>query len=117
MLTPGLDGELVASAELGPGDAFGLSALLGHETGAVLEGAEDLSFLVLDDEDLAGVAARFPSVGVALAGRPSVPAPTGGRRLSRMTIAPSPTAAQSTVPSAAKQEVLRITGTLPVVRP
>jgi len=78
VLTPGLGGQLVASAELGPGDAFGVAALLGQETGAVLEGAEDLAVLVLDDEDMAGVAARFPSVAAALAGRPSAVVPAGG---------------------------------------
>jgi len=120
VLTPALDGELVASAELGPGDAFGLSALLGQEVGAVLEGAEDLAILVLDDEDMAGVAARFPSVGAALAGQRSAPAPTGGRRLSRMTIAPATGTAPATVPGAGgpgEQEIRRVTGALPVMRP
>src|SRR5207249_8256350 len=89
LLTPGLDGELLGSAELGPGDVFGLAALLGQETGAVLEGAENLAILVLDDEDMAAIAARFPSVGAVLTGRTSVGVRAGGRRLSRMTFGPS----------------------------
>ena len=42
-----------------------------------------------DDEAIAGLATAYPAVGAALEGRrpPSV-APAGGRRLSRMTIAP-----------------------------
>ena len=119
VLTPGLGGQLVASAELGPGDAFGVAALLGQETGAVLEGAEDLAVLVLDDEDMAGVAARFPSVAAALAGRPSALVPAGGRRLSRMTMAfsiePGPPARAVGGPD--EHEVRRITGAFPALRP
>ena len=89
VLRPGIDGELAPAAELGPGDAFGLSALLGQESGAYLEATEPVGALVLDDEAIAGLAAAYPAVGAALEGRrpPSV-APAGGRRLSRMTIAP-----------------------------
>ncbi|TMK82357.1 MAG: ATP-binding cassette domain-containing protein [Actinobacteria bacterium] len=119
VLTPGLGGQLVASAELGPGDAFGVAALLGQETGAVLEGAEDLAVLVLDDEDMAGVAARFPSVAAALAGRPSAVVPAGGQRLSRMTMAfsiePGPSAPAVGVPD--ENEVRRLSGAFPAMRP
>ncbi|HEV7523320.1 MAG TPA: ABC transporter transmembrane domain-containing protein [Acidimicrobiia bacterium] len=89
LLVPGLDGQLAPAAELGPGDAFGLSALLGRQSGAFLEAIETVSALVLDDEAIAGIAATHPTVGAALDGSrvPSV-APAGGRRLSRMTIAP-----------------------------
>ena len=97
----------------------GVAALLGQETGAVLEGAEDLAVLVLDDEDMAGVAARFPSVAAALAGRPSALVPAGGRRLSRMTMAfsiePGPPARAVGGPD--EHEVRRITGAFPALRP
>ncbi len=89
VLVPGLDGRLAAAADLAPGDAFGVSALLGQESGAYLEATEPVSLLVLDDEAIAAMAAEYPSVGAVLDGsRPPAVAPAGGRRLSRMTMMP-----------------------------
>jgi ABC-type multidrug transport system fused ATPase/permease subunit len=118
VLTPGLDGTLVPSAEIGPGDAFGLSALLGDETGAVLEGAEDLAILVLDDEDMAALAATLPSVGAALVGRRAESVAVDGRRLARLTFGPTvgegPLSPAVSVPDEA--QVRRLTGSMPAVR-
>jgi ABC-type multidrug transport system fused ATPase/permease subunit len=88
---PGIDGVVVPTAELGPGDVFGLGALLGDPTGAVLSAVGSMTLLVLDAAALAGTAAMFPSVAAVLEGRPlgPGPAPAGGRRLSRVTSAPT----------------------------
>jgi ABC-type multidrug transport system fused ATPase/permease subunit len=89
VVVPGLDGQFAPVVELGPGDAFGLSALLGEESGALLEALDSVSLLVLDDDTIAALAGAYPAVGAALDGRSaSAVAPAGGRRLSRMTIAP-----------------------------
>ena len=91
VLVPAIGGaeSTVPVADLGPGDAFGVSALLGHWTGAALVADGRMGLLVLDDEAVGALAQMFPTVGAALAGAtaPSV-APAGGRRLSRMTILP-----------------------------
>jgi ABC-type multidrug transport system fused ATPase/permease subunit len=89
ILIPGLTGDLVPSQEVGPGDAFGLAALMGNEIGAVLRAGERLGLLVLDDESIAGLAASQPTVAAALEGRKaSAAGPAGGRRLSRVSLAP-----------------------------
>jgi ABC-type multidrug transport system fused ATPase/permease subunit len=83
---PSVGGEMQVSAELEPGDVFGLSALLGSEVGLQLEAVEPVTLLVLGDEAIAGIAATYPTVASALvggAGGPVVPA--AGRRLSRAT--------------------------------
>jgi ATP-binding cassette subfamily B protein len=75
-------GELVRLAELRPGQAFGLSALLGDESDAVLEADGPLSLLVLGADALRDLAVRFPAVAGALAGRTlAVAAPESGVRL------------------------------------
>jgi len=117
VLTPGVAGDLVPSADLGPGDAFGLAALLGHETGAELEASTEVALLVLDDEAIAVLAATLPSVAAALSGDRVVPAPAGGRRLSRVTMAPRPAVAAVAVEEVASREARRLTGALPAARP
>ena len=77
VFAPGLDGQLMPAAALQPGDAFGLSALLGAETGAELVAEEPVELLVLDSDSLAALAAIHPSVAAALMG--------GRRRPSRTT--------------------------------
>jgi hypothetical protein len=72
--------------ELGPGDAFGLAALLGNETGAVLVAEGPVTLLVLDDEAMASLAGALPSVAGALERPKAAASPAGGRRLSRMTM-------------------------------
>ena len=90
VLAPGLGGgDLSPVAELGPGDTFGVSALLGQATGSVLSADGPVSLLVLDDEAVAALAASLPAVGAALEGtRAPAAAPAGGRRLTRMTLMP-----------------------------
>jgi ABC-type multidrug transport system fused ATPase/permease subunit len=92
VLSPSIDGELVATAELGPGGSFGVRALLGQETGALLEAVEPTTLLELDDEAITALAARFPAVRAALAGTglPSA-RPAEGRRLVRHTFGPTST--------------------------
>jgi len=118
LLSPGFGGELFGSAELGPGDAFGLAALLGQETGSELEASTDLSLLVLDDQALVALTATLPSVAAALTGDRSAPAPTGGRRLSRITMThafrPSGFSAADLLRA---EEARRLSGQLPAVRP
>ena len=69
VFAPGLDGQLVPAAALQPGDAFGLAALLGAETGAELVAEEPVELLVLDADSLAALVAIHPSVAAALDGR------------------------------------------------
>jgi ABC-type multidrug transport system fused ATPase/permease subunit len=92
VLARGLAGRLEVAAELGPGDAFGLGALLGEETGLVLRAAgRPVQLLALDDESMAAAAAAHPPVAAALEGDAAPRAaarPAGGRRLSRVTLAP-----------------------------
>jgi ATP-binding cassette subfamily B protein len=82
VLVPSVGGELVRVADLRTGEAFGLSALLGDETGAVLEADGPLSLLVLDDEAMRSLVARLPSVDEVFAGRGRPgDAPAAGLRL------------------------------------
>ncbi len=124
VLLPGLDGRLAPATELGPGDAFGVSAVLGQESGACLEAIETLSTLVLDEDAIGAMAAAYPSVGSALDGsRGPAAAPAGGRRLSRMTIAPrarpQPDAEAATRSSlrVSADEVRRASGTFGALQP
>jgi ABC-type methionine transport system ATPase subunit len=117
-LVPGLTGQLVPVADLGPGDAFGLTALLGEPTGAVLQAVEALRLLVLDDEAITGLAALFAPVAAALDGRRAgKSAPEGGTRLSRMTIAPMVAPAPPPPVVLDPAEVRRATGAFLSVRP
>jgi ABC-type polar amino acid transport system ATPase subunit len=78
VLVPGVGGGWSTTAELGPGDAFGLAAVLGGgPTGAWLQ--------AIDGVELAHLAAAHldRSGGAALAG-PAV-GPSGGTRLTRVT--------------------------------
>ena len=116
VLSPGPDRELVPTADLGPGDAFGLSALLGSETGAVLRAVEKMTVLVLDDESLVAVSASHPSVGEALGGGRAGPAPVSGRRVTRSTMAVRSGMFTSSVGSAPRPDrgdVRRMTGAFP----
>ncbi len=124
VLAPGLGGGPPAAvADLGPGDAFGLSALLGQETGSVLSADGPVSLLVLDDVAISALAASLPAVGAALEGsRTSAVAPAaGGRRLTRMSLMPGnrlslalpPVPTEDAGPSA--DAVRRATGTFGAV--
>jgi ATP-binding cassette subfamily B protein len=117
-LLPGIDGQLVPSVELGTGDAFGLAALLGNETGATLEAIDSASVLVLDDESISSIAARHPSVADALR-HGSHLGPEGGQRLSRLTFGPKHVVdgAQIALPPADANVVRRNTGAFRSVGP
>jgi ABC-type multidrug transport system fused ATPase/permease subunit len=87
VLVPGFGGDLAVVAELGPGDVFGLSALLGEETGSVLEAVEAVSLLVLDGPAFADLVGQVPTLAAGFEGtRRSRVLPRGGRRLSRLTM-------------------------------
>jgi ABC-type multidrug transport system ATPase subunit len=92
VLTSSADGAAIPTAELGPGDVFGLGALLGDTTGALLSAVGPMTLLVLDAGALAAAAAMFPTVASVLEGRPvdGGPAPAGGHRLSRVPTAALP---------------------------
>jgi ABC-type multidrug transport system fused ATPase/permease subunit len=83
---PGLRGGDTKLAGLGPGDVFGLSALLGHDRDAELRVVVDSQLAVLADTDVRATADRYAVVAEALRGvRPATAGPVGGRRLSRST--------------------------------
>ncbi|MEZ5144601.1 MAG: ATP-binding cassette domain-containing protein [Acidimicrobiales bacterium] len=113
-------GGLSPVAAVGPGDAFGLAALLGGEPGHVLRATEAMSLSVLDDDSLRALAALHPSVAAALAGPPTSDAvPAGGTRLSRLTIAPGAAIVVPGPPPPAApgaEEVRRLTGAMPAMR-
>ncbi|MDZ7676570.1 MAG: ATP-binding cassette domain-containing protein [Acidimicrobiales bacterium] len=87
----GLGGAETALAELGTGDVFGLTALLGNPTGAELHARTECRVGVVDDAAIRTLAAEYPSVAAALEGeRPGRVGPAGGRRLSRATFVDAP---------------------------
>ncbi|HLN17479.1 MAG TPA: ABC transporter transmembrane domain-containing protein [Acidimicrobiales bacterium] len=123
VMAPDFSGQVVQTAELGVGDAFGLTSLLGGTGESTLQATEPVILLVLDDETIRGLAATNEAVADALAGtKAERVGPVGGTRLSRMTIgvsrmAPSvvlaPVGANVVPPSA--DDVRRMTGSLPAV--
>jgi ABC-type multidrug transport system fused ATPase/permease subunit len=120
LLIPDFTGQPVPSAELGSGDAFGLTALLGDDAGRVLQAAEPVVLLVLDDETIRGLAGAYPSVAAALEGTHApAAAPAGGTRLTRMTMGPGGKSSLSVVApptgvsgASASDEIRRRTGTM-----
>jgi ABC-type multidrug transport system fused ATPase/permease subunit len=125
VLAPDFTGELAPVTDLGPGDVFGLAAVLGDPKGYVLHANDAVSLLALDDEAIRALAGLHPTVAAALEARGAREAgPVGGTRLSRLTIAPgsrlslvAPAAGGSAAavgpPSA--EDVRRMTGSLPAV--
>jgi ABC-type multidrug transport system fused ATPase/permease subunit len=83
VLVPGVGSEgLVCVAELGPGQAFGLSAMLGEATGSVLEASTVLTLLCLDSDQLDTLVERLPAVASAKGGnQATVVSPVRGHRL------------------------------------
>jgi ABC-type multidrug transport system fused ATPase/permease subunit len=115
VILPGVGTTEVAVAELQAGDAFGVSALLGHDSGAKLFAVEPVALLVLDGDVIAALAAEVPALASALEGRRMTGArPAGGRRLSRMSLGPGVTGAVAAppVPTVAPiaEEIRRSTG-------
>jgi ABC-type multidrug transport system ATPase subunit len=110
----GTDGS---EADLAPGDAFGVSALLGHDSGAKLAAMDQVTLLVLDETAMSGLAAGFPAVAAAIDGDRSASGvrPAGGRRLSRMSLAPVvatpvPAEAGAVAAAPAPADIRRATG-------
>jgi ATP-binding cassette subfamily B protein len=117
ILARGIDDLLVPRVELGSGDAFGLAALLGNDTGAILEAIDSTSILVLDDEAISGIAARHPTVADALRHGLAV-GPAGGRRLPRLTFGPSRIADDPPIAAPADANLVRReTGAFPGISP
>jgi ABC-type multidrug transport system fused ATPase/permease subunit len=85
ILQPALGGAMVTTARLSAGDSFGLSAILGVDSGGVLHAVERMSLLCLDRGDLARVIQALPEVAKALIGS-EAERPGSGQRLSRVTI-------------------------------
>jgi ABC-type multidrug transport system fused ATPase/permease subunit len=113
VLGAGFDGRTAVLAELRAGEVFGVGALVsGGPTGHHLQAIETTTLLVLDDEVVAGLATAHPAVAAALEGAPvQAAAPTGGRRLSRMTVSlPTPPLAPPFVTSGAMATSGRRTG-------
>ena len=87
-------GEVVAPggavvAQLGVGDAFGISAALGAAATSTLQATETMALLGLPSEALATAAANDPVLAEALAGRRRGPRPEG-TRVARLTLAAPP---------------------------
>jgi ABC-type multidrug transport system fused ATPase/permease subunit len=80
LMTRGLDGQLAPLVELGPGDSFGLSAVMGGGSGDVLRATGPVALLLLDAEALRTLADRFEQVADALGGDGRA-APAAGIRL------------------------------------
>jgi ABC-type phosphate transport system ATPase subunit len=78
---------------LGPGDAFGLAALLGNRTGGVLEAVSKVDLVALDALDLAHLMLVIPALPAALAAHTSA-GPRDGIRLSRPVLRPWPVSPQ-----------------------
>lgn len=88
ILVPGGPSGWSIVAEVGPGDAFGTTAVVSGATGSCLQALEPVTLLVLGDDNIRGLAAIEPSVAAALeGGRSASPAaaPRGGMRLTRVT--------------------------------
>ncbi|HXZ70010.1 MAG TPA: cyclic nucleotide-binding domain-containing protein, partial [Streptosporangiaceae bacterium] len=81
--------ETAAPARLGPGDAFGLAALLGERTGGVLEAVSKVDLVALDALDLAHLMLALPALAGSLAAQTSA-GPREGIRLSRPMLRPWP---------------------------
>jgi len=88
VLTPDGPAGWSINAELGPGDTFGVSALLNGATGSCLQAVEPTTVLVLATDIIAGIVASEPSVAASFDGnRVSAAGPQGGTRLTRVTTA------------------------------
>ena len=88
VFAPDPAGRLVPVAKLGPGQVFGLGALLGDETAAQLHADSRLEIWILTEQALSHLAAQLPQVAAALGARRSSTAPLGGDRLSQVRLLP-----------------------------
>jgi hypothetical protein len=123
VLSPSLAGELVPTAEVRGGDAFGVHALLGEETGTSLRAVKPLELLELDTVALGAIAAEHEEVAAVFEGsQEESAAPAGGHRLGRATFATraaqAPTIARPTGATEAgpdEVEIRKATGAFPRV--
>jgi ABC-type multidrug transport system fused ATPase/permease subunit/CRP-like cAMP-binding protein len=89
VVSPSELGESLLSGELRPGDAFGVNALIGRESGARLRAVEPLTLLELDNAVLDGIARQHPAVAAALSGTAdtTTSGPSHGHRLANANFA------------------------------
>jgi ABC-type multidrug transport system fused ATPase/permease subunit/predicted Ser/Thr protein kinase len=80
------DGAVLAS--LAPGDAFGVAAVLGRPQSVVLRAATAVDLVILDDQAIATLSARFPAVRRVLEGDTGAVRPAGGDYVAGMTLGP-----------------------------
>ena len=88
VLGSAVSGRPAVAAELGVGDAFGLTAVLGAPATATLRAAEPLSLLMLDNDSLASIAAAHPTVARQISQGGGLVAPASGVRLTHLTLRP-----------------------------
>ncbi|WP_240746554.1 ABC transporter transmembrane domain-containing protein [Cryptosporangium phraense] len=88
VFAPDPAGRPVPVAELGPGQVFGLGALLGDDTAAQLVADRRMELGILSEQALYHLATQLPSVAAALTARRTPSAPLGGERLSSIRMLP-----------------------------
>ena len=98
------------SAQLGPGDVFGLAALLGDDMDNVLQPIGNLDLLVLDPAAIARLTVEVPSLPKSLFGAEQAVAPRGGTRLSRPVLRQSIVMQRSVSPAALQDEKAAVWG-------
>lgn len=93
-------GETV-TAQLRPGDAFGVASALGAPATAALRAIDPLSLVLLDHSSLDQLAAAHPALAARLAGADEQVPAAGGHRLSRLTLGPGLPSRATLVPGSA----------------
>ncbi|WP_245620586.1 ABC transporter transmembrane domain-containing protein [Cryptosporangium arvum] len=88
VFAPDPTGRSVQVAQLGPGQLFGLGALLGDDTAAELRADRRMELGILTDQALYHLATQLPPVAAALNARRAASAPLGGERLSQIRMLP-----------------------------
>ncbi|GAA3397255.1 ABC transporter transmembrane domain-containing protein [Cryptosporangium minutisporangium] len=88
VFAPDPAGRSVQVAELGPGQVFGLGALLGDDTAAELHADRRMELGILTEQALYHLATQLPPVAAALNARRAPSAPLGGERLSQVRMLP-----------------------------
>lgn len=69
---------------LGPGDAFGLAALLGEDAGEVLQASGPVQLLAISGAELWQLAAKLPGLAAGLQPASGSARPVGGVRLPQL---------------------------------
>lgn len=88
VFAPDPTGRSVQVAQLGPGQLFGLGALLGDDTAAELRADRRMELAILTEQALYHLATQLPPVAAALNARRAPSAPLGGERLSQIRMLP-----------------------------